>query len=133
MDFDCLARNGQARGTRYRLPGQPRGGQLSVSSEPTPGSSEQYDLDSEQYGRLMSIAAAVREKGRANKVLVKETILQLCTEQYLSLRTLAELLGREPDSIRNHYITPMLREGVLQARFPEHPNHPQQAYIASAS
>ena len=55
-------------------------------------------------------------------------ILELCSQQYLPLRTLAQLLGREPDTIRNHYVNPMIDEGLLTLKHPEQGNHPQQAY-----
>lgn len=137
VDHGWLSRSGQARGTRYRLPGHLETGQLfpdadpeEASSEHKDADSEHYEPDSEQYEELMAMAAPVREKGRADKALVRDTIVSLCAGRFLSLRTLAELLNREPDSVRNHYITPMLRVGLIRARFPEHPNHPQQAYSA---
>ncbi len=93
-------------------------------------SSEHYDTSSEHYEHLRQIAAPVRQKRRANKKLVQKVVRELCSEDYLSLRTLAQLLGREPDSIRNHYVNPMLSEGLLQLKYPQQPNHSQQAYIA---
>ena len=65
---------------------------------------------------------------RANPADVRTVILALCSERYLSLRELAELLGRRPASVQNHYLTPMVREGVLQQRYPGNPNHPNQGY-----
>ncbi|MFP4102149.1 Fic family protein [Coleofasciculus sp.] len=58
--------------------------------------------------------------------------LELCSEHYLPLRTLADLLGREPDSIRNHYVNPMLSQDLLELKYPNQPNHPQQAYKAKS-
>lgn len=59
---------------------------------------------------------------------MEQVILEICSEHYLPLRTLAELLGREPDSIRNHYVSSMLERGLLELQYPEQLNHPQQAY-----
>ncbi len=70
----------------------------------------------------------MREKGRADKQIVEQVILELCSEHYLPLRTLAELLGRTPNSIRIHYVNPMLGRGLLNLRHPEQPHHSQQAY-----
>ncbi|MEE4381450.1 MAG: RNA-binding domain-containing protein [Pseudomonadales bacterium] len=156
-----LRQSGQARGTRYRLPDHAPSGQLfaSAGSGPAPeaspvggpgieqnstrsehsdadsehysSSSEHYGPSSEHYADLATIAAPVREKGRANKELVRQTILALCSGRALELRALADLLNRSPDSVRNHYVAPMLREGLLQARYPNQPNHPGQAYIAA--
>ena len=46
----------------------------------------------------------------------------------LAAAPLAGLLDRAPDSLRNHYINPMLRDGRLRPRVPGKPNHPGQAY-----
>ena len=84
--------------------------------------------ESGQTEKLLAIAAPVREKPRVAKVLVEETVLALCSEDWRTLRTLAGLLGRDTDSLRNHYINPMLKDGRLIARVPGNPNHPNQAY-----
>ncbi|MDA8125910.1 MAG: putative DNA binding domain-containing protein [Deltaproteobacteria bacterium] len=103
--------------------------------EKQPGDSEHYrrrsehlNRDSEQYLALLEIARPVSEKGKADKALVSDVLMQLCSGRFMELRTLAELLHRRPDSIRNHYITPLLKEGLLEPRYPERPNHPNQAY-----
>lgn len=137
VERKCLEKSGHGRGTRYRLPGAARQGVLAMGlvgdgepgeSEQSPKRSEQFAAGSEHLARLSEIAAPVREKGKADKGLVRETLLALCTEDFLSLRTLAELLNRSPDSIRNHYLAPMLSEGLLELRFPTSPNHPNQGY-----
>ena len=91
-------------------------------------SSEHKDISSEHYTHLISLAESIRNKQRTSPGQVKSVIMQLCADEFLSLRTLAELLNRAPDSIRNHYIKPMLKEGLLEARYPVQHNHPQQAY-----
>ncbi|MDD3608980.1 MAG: ATP-binding protein [Halothiobacillaceae bacterium] len=128
---------GHGRGTRYRWPA---GGadlvgrdQEAQGSEHLPASSEHSGADSEHleveaFEALRARAAPVRETGKLSRELVEETLLAICSESWLSLRTLAELLGRSPDSLRNHYINPMLRDGRLVARVPGKPNHPNQAY-----
>ncbi|PSF33082.1 transcriptional regulator [Aphanothece hegewaldii CCALA 016] len=134
-----LNQSGRCRGTRYTLSSHNHSEQLSLlpnsehyelSSEHYELSSEHYELSSEHYGNLLKVAAPIREKGRINKDLVKQVILELCSEHYLTLRTLAELLGRKSNSIRNHYVNPMIDEGLLELKYPEQINHPQQAYKA---
>jgi ATP-dependent DNA helicase RecG len=132
-----LEQSGRGRGTHYNLPNQCQPDLLSLlpssehyesSSEHYESSSEHYEPSSEHYKRLQEIAAPVREKGRVNKSLVEKAILELCSEHYLQLRTLADLLDREPDSIRNHYVNPLLLRGLLELKYPAHPTHPYQAY-----
>ena len=124
-----LRQAGRGRGTRYTLfNNQFSQPSLFSSSEHLPVSSEHLPVSSEHYERLKKIAEPIREKGSVKKELVEDVILQLCCEQYLLLRTLAELLGREPDSIRNHYVNPLLDRGLLELKHPKQKNHPQQAY-----
>ncbi|MDB9417638.1 transcriptional regulator, partial [Microcystis aeruginosa CS-556/03] len=98
------------------------------SSEHYPPSSEHYPPSSEHYQQLEAIAEPIRRKGRISKDSVRKVILELCSQQYLPLGTLAQLLGREPDTIRNHYVNPMIDEGLLELKHPQLRNHPQQAY-----
>jgi hypothetical protein len=58
-------------------------------------------------------------------------ILTLCTEDYLTLQQLAALLNRRSKGLQEDHLTPMTRAGRLQMRFPDNPNHPQQAYRAA--
>ena len=59
---------------------------------------------------------------------MRNVILQLCQDRFLLLKALAELLNRSPDTLRTHYINPMLQERSLELKYPEQPSHPQQAY-----
>ena len=142
VDHRWLERTGHGRGTQYRLPTGRRvsadevatgSGHYEGRSGHYAANSGHYDASSQHYdAALYAQAAPVREKGRAPKELVEQTIETLCADDWLSLRTLAELLGRDADALRKHYITRMVREGKLEARFPGYPNHPDQAYKTSA-
>ncbi|MBU0655048.1 MAG: hypothetical protein KJ914_07905 [Gammaproteobacteria bacterium] len=129
-----LEKAGHGRGTRYRLPvrvqvdgASPANSEhLSEDSEHLGKSSEHFET--EQELALLQIAENVRNKRKVSKPLMEATILTLCAADWLSLKMLAHLLNRTPDSLRNHYITPMLSDGRLQARMPDKPNHPNQAY-----
>lgn len=149
VKHNWLVPSGQGRGTKYQLPThkpadlfvQGKDQDVGASQHYKPDSqhykqsfqhyednSEHYEPDSEHYKSLLEISAHVNKKGRTSKEVVRQTILKLCSEHHLSLRTLACLLKREPASIQNHYLSPMVKEGVLVLRFPERPNHPQQGY-----
>jgi ATP-dependent DNA helicase RecG len=130
-----LERSGRGRGTYYALVNQQQSDLLALlpSSEHYEPSSEHYEPSSEHYKRLKDIAAPVREKGRADQELVERVILELCSEHYLLLRTLAELLSRKSDSIRNHYLSSMLDRGLIKLRYPKQLNHPQQSYKTVSS
>ncbi|MEN8264614.1 MAG: RNA-binding domain-containing protein [Nitrospirota bacterium] len=124
-----LSTSGQGRGMRYQLAMSEESTDLfSQRFEHLEGRSEHLESNSEHYKKLITIANPVREKRRVNKELVQSTILTLCSDEYLTLRTLANLLHRTPDSLRNHYINPMIKEKKLNLRYPDNPNHPQQGY-----
>lgn len=150
VEHHWLRQSGRGQGTRYQLPNAPhfdlftnlqdtgRSGHLDASSGHYEGTSGHSAPNSEpsdimQAGRLESIAAPVRKKGRAPKELVEQTIEALCSEEWLSLRTLAQMLDRDSEALRKHYIGRMVRAGKLVPRFPGYPNHPDQAYKAKKS
>jgi ATP-dependent DNA helicase RecG len=134
-----LKKTGHGRGTRYRWPNVSNLTLFNtITTEPgnsehlTP-SSEHLTLDSEHLtsekeNKLLQIATDIRNKGKVSKILMESTILELCKEDWLSLKILSRLLNRNTDSLRNHYISIMLQDGRIQARVPGKPNHPNQAY-----
>jgi ATP-dependent DNA helicase RecG len=142
-----LDKHGHGRGTRYRWlqSGSPDlfSGTLEMERAaealdefPHKAGNSQHNEESSQHKNaagmdhdsLRTLAAPIRSRQRARPVDVRTVILALCSENYLTLRELAELLGRQPASVQNHYLTPMLKEGVLVQRYPNNPNHPSQGY-----
>jgi predicted HTH transcriptional regulator len=109
----------------------PRSEQMSPRSEQMSPRSEQIPRDSEHWARLMAIARPVREMGKAPVSKVDSVILELCATGYLTLRELHELMGRSPDTLRVHYLARLTREGRVRPRFPDLPNHPNQAYTSA--
>lgn len=138
-----LEKSGHGRGTRYRWPKREVGdlfgaAQVGRGSSQHSGDGFQHNGDSSQHKisnaqrsqTLHSIAEGVRSQKRAKPELVRAAIIALCAVEPLSLAELAQLLGRAPASLQNHYLTPMLKEGALRLLYPSHPNHPQQRYCA---
>ncbi|TXH72898.1 MAG: transcriptional regulator [Thiothrix sp.] len=62
------------------------------------------------------------------KAKMEQVILELCKTDWRTISELANLLNRKPDSLRNHYINPLLKAGKLQALTPDKRNNPKQAY-----
>jgi ATP-dependent DNA helicase RecG len=136
-----LVSEGIGRGTRYTV----RGGELEFAQKPS--STEPPELDREppelssepselsrqaikhdQEADLQLIAASVRQTQRSAPGEVKKVILALCRDRFLSLRDLSSLLARKPETLRGHYVASMVREGLLELRYPEKPSHRNQAY-----
>lgn len=101
---------------------------LEGTSQHLEGTSPHYAF--EAGNALTEIAKAVSSTGRAPKELVERTILALCTGRYLSLPELGALLHRSEESLRNSYITRMVKTGQLRQKYPNVPNHMGQAYTA---
>ena len=74
---------------------------------------------------------ALREIGqRRTTKTIKTIIARLCEIGPLRLPELVEILKRDPDHLRKHYIVSMINNHELEYLFPESPRHPQQAYKA---
>jgi ATP-dependent DNA helicase RecG len=142
-----LERSGRGRGTQYALPNKSQPDLLSlipssVHNEPSSVHNESSSVHNDSSSVhnesssvhndenffLLEIAAPVREKQRASPELMRNTILKLCSERYLTVKRLAELLNRSSETIRTHFINPMLSEKLLELKYPDEPTHPQQAY-----
>lgn len=77
---------------------------------------------------LLRIAAAVRDSQRVDPDVTRSTILDLCRGRFLPLVDLAALCDRSAEGLRNRFVTPLVEEGLLERRFPQQPNHENQAY-----
>jgi hypothetical protein len=91
---------------------------------------EEYLDEDEEMGfipEFASLEELVRTTPRLQPSIVREAILELCAE-YKSLPELASALARSEMSLRRHYISAMVREGLLEMEFPDRANHPTQRY-----
>ena len=87
------------------------------------------ELDLELQAKLRTLAEPVSTKQRCEPELMKTTILTICSGCFLTLAALEVLLNRKRESLRVHYLNPMVeRERTLRRAFPKTPNDPRQAY-----
>jgi hypothetical protein len=80
---------------------------------------------------LPAIVLEIRGQQRSNPAKVVAAILALCQDRYVTAQELAEMLQRGMETLKNHYISKLIRQGKLELRFPEQPTHPAQAYRAT--
>jgi ATP-dependent DNA helicase RecG len=106
---------------------------LQPDSERLQPDSEHLLASSEHSRQLLELASPVREVGRVPMRVMRETIVSVCTDRFVSLRTLAHVLRRSPDTLRTHYLNDMVKAGILELRYPDRPNHPGQAYRTRSS
>lgn len=89
-------------------------------------------LEGDYRRRLEEIANEPRQKASLNKDRMQEVLLSLARGQYLTLSVLANLVSRNSDSLRQQYLSPMVRGSLLVMAFPSKPTHEKQAYRAAA-
>ena len=111
-----LVPEGFGRWTRYALPVQDDSAANGGSSLVSGGSS----LTS---GDMVE---KIRSTERAPAAMVEQAIAGLCAETFVPLADLALALNRSPQRMRA-YVGKMVKRGLLELRFPEKRNHPQQA------
>lgn len=140
-----LEKDGYGRWASYRLSGslagsnQPAAGApdaTSVGSQHSDMSSQHNDASSQHSdavsgdAELLAIAAPAHQKARLSSELMRGIIRSLCAAQYLSVNEIATLVKRHPEGIRNRFLSAMVREGSLLAKYAD-PTHPEQAYLAN--
>ena len=79
---------------------------------------------------LQLLAASPRAKGKIPPMAMREVILALCTGRYVALSSIAELVERDPDALRQQHLKPLVKDGKLRLAFPTAPTHARQAYRA---
>jgi hypothetical protein len=89
------------------------------------------DEEMEFIPEFASLEELVRSTPRLHASIVRKAILELC-EEYRSLPYLASALARSEISLRRHYISAMVREGLLEMEFPDRVGHPAQRYRKTA-
>jgi ATP-dependent DNA helicase RecG len=58
-------------------------------------------------------------------------LVELCELRWWTPRELAAALGRrDAPKLSEKHLSPLVKEGALERRYPENPAHPQQAYRA---
>jgi hypothetical protein len=108
------------------------------SSPQLGGDSPQLPPNSPQLDRLAGLSPEIQgllpiaEPARKNKKLpvdeLKGIIQKLCDGRWLATSELAALVDRDADKLQSRFLTAMVREGVLELRYPDVRNRPDQAY-----
>jgi hypothetical protein len=89
------------------------------------------DLESLSHSfrsRLEGMASEPRAKGKVDRQVLIDVVLQLCKGRFVTLRCLAQLVNRKPDTLRDQVLNTLVRQRQLSLAFPKTPNHERQAY-----
>jgi ATP-dependent DNA helicase RecG len=130
----ALTQEGQGRWTRYRLP---------APSHSLPGKADSLHKDGHSLhnddhslpktdhflhnDELLAIAAPALNQQRLLPKKMEQILLELCRNRWLTRNEIAALVHRNPESLRQRYINPMVEHGLLRG-YPEKPNRTDQAY-----
>jgi len=79
-----------------------------------------------------SLASEPRAKGKVDREVLIGVVLALCSERFVTLRCLAELVNRKPDTLRDQYLSKLVRDRKLSLAFPTTPTHERQAYCTAS-
>lgn len=82
--------------------------------------------------RLQELAQEPCQKEKLSRSRMEKVILSLCADQFITLSVLSQLVCRNPDGLRQQYLAPMVRTGMMTLAFPTKPTHEKQAYRAVA-
>ncbi len=59
---------------------------------------------------------------------VQQVIAELCSIRIYTADELASIIKRNKKWIFQNYLSPMIKNGILEYTFPSNPRHPMQAY-----
>ena len=59
---------------------------------------------------------------------MREVILKVCGEKFLTLQQLEVVLDRTNSTLRTRFLKKMVEEGLIELRYPDRLRHPEQAY-----
>jgi len=81
--------------------------------------------------RLEEMASEPRSKGKVDRLVLIDVVWQLCEGRSITLRCLAELVKRKPDTLRDRYLKTLARQRKIRLAFPKTPNHKRHAYTTA--
>lgn len=87
----------------------------------------------EGYKAQMEALANAAHSGKLNQGEMRAVILAVCKGQYVTGPSLARLLQRSSDALRQQHLKPLVVAGHLRLAFPTKPTHQMQAYRTTES
>ncbi len=134
---ELLDSSGKTRGTTYtphELPSLPLFADYLDTTTNARTSSPHSDANPPHSDanpqQIEQVVERVRASRRAPPAAVRAAILALCSDHFVTVNELATTLGRQAVTIQQNYVSKMLKERLLDARYPQTPSHPGQAYRA---
>ena len=86
------------------------------------------ELNPTELKKLRDIVSPIASSLRSPKQETRRILAVLCERKFLTAAHLAELTQRSVSNLRDRFLSPMVREGILELRYPNKLNRPDQAY-----
>lgn len=128
-----LRSDGVGRGTRYFVAGESTPPAIHGSPPVKVGASLVSERTHPVVAEDQGFVSRVREAQRVKPELMRQAIQAVCMEGFLTAQQIAVSLGRGKKRLQDEFLGPMCASGQLEMRYPETPNHKQQAYRTIAS
>jgi len=123
VEKGLLIPDGVGRGTKYFLNDNIGLQHLDGNLQHLDGNLQHLD-ESLQH---LPIVKEVRNSKKSSRNTVVKAVLEACANKYLTAIELATLLNRDVASLRNHYLTKMVKDELLELKY-EELSHRNQAY-----
>jgi hypothetical protein len=85
------------------------------------------------HSRLEGMASVPRVKGKVDRQVLIDGMLNLCERRFLTLCCLAELVNQNPGTLRDQYLGSLVRQRQIRLALPKTPNHERQAFTLAKS
>jgi ATP-dependent DNA helicase RecG len=99
---------------------------LDVNPDHLDVNPDHLDVNPDHLEKLKVLATPVRDKGNVPESVMRQAILDVCQEVFLTPRQMEEILDRK--NLRLRFLSRMVKEDLLELRYPHNPSHPEQAY-----
>lgn len=87
-----------------------------------------HQLDVSSSSLSESNSSLSEPKKRLPKQNMEKLIMDICQNNYQTISDIAGKLNRNPRSLRNNYLSEMVKKGILELKHSDTPNNPNQAY-----
>jgi ATP-dependent DNA helicase RecG len=78
--------------------------------------------------KLEGMAKEPRAKKRMDRPEIEEVIIRLCSDHFITIKSLAKIMNRGERTLRQDYLSKLCKEQRVRRAFQDTPNHEQQAY-----
>lgn len=110
-----------------------RHGRLISDRHALPFVEDLQKLTPEYIETLRGMADEPRNKKKVPRKVMQEVLLNLLDGQFVTISCLAELVRRDPETLRGQYLAEMVKKREIEIAFPRTPNDPRQAYTRAKS